>query len=342
MERSADSRIINDINQIRNVVKGSPDFLILCHHNPDPDTLSSAFALQHLFLKVFKLPSKIVYSGNIGRAENRQMVKKLEIRLYRASRMKWSKYKDRVALVDTQPGTGNNALPEGLVPRLVFDHHPRRKKTEARFIRIEKDYGASATIMTEYLLATGPFPKNIATALAYGISSETQDLGRGVCQADLNAYLSLLPFANLKVLSCIKHPSLPKEYFVMLNKALSRAFICRQISGVHIGAVENPDIIHEVADLLVRLERCSWSLVTGRYNGQLIVSVRSTNVRGKAGIILRKILGKKGVAGGHDTMAGGVVNVSQIDDHYEDIENTITDRFIKLVSGGFTEPKSLI
>lgn len=333
MKIQGNTKISKDLGQIRSLVEGSPDYLILCHDNPDPDSLSSAMALQHLFLRLCGVQSKIVCGGFVGRAENQEMIKCLKIRLYAASRIKWSKYDDRVALVDTQPWTGNNSLPAGLVPRLVFDHHPKRKRTVASFLRVSPEYGATATILTEYLWATGPVPKPVATALSYGISSETQDLGREASPADMDAYLSLFPIANQKQLSRIKHPPLRSSYFTLLNRALSRAFTCRQVVGVHLGEVENPDIIHEVADLFVRMERMRWSLVTGRFRDRLILSVRTTNEKGSAGSLARRMLRGKGTAGGHDRMAGGMVDIGQLNEPIVgEIESELTRRFIAFVT----------
>ena len=53
--------------------------LILIHDFPDPDALASAFALQHLAHSAFDIPSRIAYGGELGRTENRMMVRMLRI-----------------------------------------------------------------------------------------------------------------------------------------------------------------------------------------------------------------------------------------------------------------------
>ena len=63
---------------------------------------------------------------------------------------------------------------------MVIDHHPVRPTTQASpFHDIRPAYGATATIVAEYLLAAGLQPTYAAaTALIYAIRSETQDFAR--------------------------------------------------------------------------------------------------------------------------------------------------------------------
>ena len=67
-----------------------------------------------------------------------------------------------------------------------------------------------------------------------------------------------------------------------------------------------PDLVAEMADLLLRLESAQWAIVMGLYEDILIVSVRTRNQRG-AGRLIQAIVGDRGRCGGHGTMAGGQV-----------------------------------
>jgi len=62
----------------KNREKLSP-LLILTHDFPDPDALASAYGLQHLAQSVFGLSARIAYCGEIGRMENKTMVRLLRI-----------------------------------------------------------------------------------------------------------------------------------------------------------------------------------------------------------------------------------------------------------------------
>lgn len=316
-------------NTFLKVFEGSKRPLILTHDNPDPDSISSAIALKYLLYKVMGVKPKVAYGGIIGRAENRAMVRLLKLRMYPFSKIRVKHY-DAVALVDTQPDTGYHSLPKGVPLALVIDHHPLRKTTKARHIDVRPNIGATATILTEYLLKSGlEIPVNLATALFYGISSETRALGREASQEDINAYLSLFPKINNRLLSEIEHPKLPREYFDILKKAIQNARCYRNIIWSSLGDVDTPDFVAQVADKLLMHERISWSLSMGRFDEQLWISLRTTNIKAKAGKLVKRLVGKMGQSGGHDMVAGGQIDCKGMSMHgYEELEKNIVRRLL--------------
>src|SRR5256885_7330038 len=97
---------------------------VLTHDNPDPDSLAAALGLKRLF-ESEGIPSTMAIGGIIGRAENRAMVRELKIDLQPIEKLDWAAHAV-IAMVDTQPGTGNNSLPPGRTADVVIDHHPPR------------------------------------------------------------------------------------------------------------------------------------------------------------------------------------------------------------------------
>ncbi len=285
-------------------------WLILTHDNPDPDALASAAALSSLLRDGFARRVTMAYGGIIGRAENRQMVKTLRLRPSHVKHLNWGHYK-HYALVDCQPGTGNNPFPETLVPDVVFDHHPIRRATRsALFADVRTHYGATATILCEYLLASGvAIDRNLATALVYAIRSETQDFGREYSEHDKSIYDRLHAQADLRALARIQQPSLPISYFRTLRRAVGGLSTVDSLVVSHLGEVEQPDIVPEIADLLLRLEGKTWSLTSGSFEDRLYLSMRTTNPRADAGRLMRRLLGKRGRGGGHGMIAGGWVGL---------------------------------
>lgn len=290
-------------------VAGIPTVTVCMHRNPDPDSISSAMALKYLLEAKAGVRTLAVTDGVIGRAENKAMVSLLRLHLRPLENLHdldWS----RVALVDTQPRSGNNSFPRNARPLAVIDHHPTLKTTDAGWVDIRPQYGSTATILCEYLsLSNLTIPAWLATCLAYGISSETRDLGRGAGEKDLEAYLRLFPLVRKRILARIEHPRLPRGYFTVLDRALHRAFSYRNIIGSRLGPVDSPDSVAEIADFLLAHERMGWSVVTGCHGGFLYISLRSARGRG-AGHFLRELLRGRGTAGGHGTMAGGQVNLA--------------------------------
>lgn len=302
------------------------------HNNPDPDAISSALALKYLVKETLGIRSQIVLAGIIGRAENQAMVKRLKIRLTPLDQINIRNYK-YIALVDTQPGFGNNSFPQELTPTIVIDHHPLKPGTKGEFIDVRPHYGASATILTEYLLNNGlKPPPRICTALSFGISSETEDLGREASPADVKAFVQLFPKVALKTLSRIKNPVLSSDYYYNLDKAFHHAFIYKHVIGSRLGWVNQPDVVSQIADMLLKRERISWSICMARWQNSLIVSIRTQNKKAKAGKLLRRMLAGRGSAGGHDMIAGGQIDCSQLDEAgYAKLEQEIINRFFKVL-----------
>ena len=98
--------------------KERDSLLIIAHDHPDPDSISSAAALQEMAKVICKAKTTLAYGGIIGRAENAHMVKYLKLKLRHMDRIKTSKY-SKIALVDTQPRTGNNSAPL----KRIFQHY---------------------------------------------------------------------------------------------------------------------------------------------------------------------------------------------------------------------------
>ncbi|HVR27920.1 MAG TPA: DHH family phosphoesterase [Thermoanaerobaculia bacterium] len=281
-------------------------WLILTHDNPDPDALASAAVLAQLFKRRYRVSATVGYGGIIGRAENLEMVRALRLRLSRVRHLNWKNYR-HFALVDTQPRTGNNQLPAQVVPDVVIDHHPPRKESfKAAFTDIRPAWGATASILAEYLIASAIVPSSaIATALIYAIRTETQDFRREGESADRKLYDYLYPLANKRALGRIQHPNLPLSYFRTLHQALESMQGVDNVILCHLPATPTPDNVPQIADLLLRAESKTWALATGPYEDRIWLALRTTNARADAGRAMRRILGRKGKGGGHGTMAGG-------------------------------------
>ena len=316
--------------KIGEALKDTKRLIVVTHDNPDPDSISSALTLAYIAKAKFKVPSMVRYGGIVGRAENRAMIRVLKLRVKPFSNEEIKRGTD-FACVDMQPRTGNSSFSLSKKPAIIIDHHSLRKTTHADYIDIRLEYGATATILTEYLLASElEISSQLATALSYGISSETQDLGREARETDIQAYLALFPMSNKKLLASIEHPKLPREYFITLNRAMHHSRIYKNAIATSLGEVDNPDFIPFIADFMLRCERLSWSICVGRFQNRIIVSIRTTNVHGHAGRFLRQLIGKRGTAGGHGMIAGGQVTCGTMEhDHCTEVEEELIKNFFK-------------
>jgi nanoRNase/pAp phosphatase (c-di-AMP/oligoRNAs hydrolase) len=103
--------------------------LILTHNNPDPDALAAGWAMAYLIQKKYKAHAELAYGGLIARAENRAMVRLLNIGIHHLDSLHLQDF-DVFALVDTQPGSGNNSLPPQVRASIVIDHHGAHKTSQ--------------------------------------------------------------------------------------------------------------------------------------------------------------------------------------------------------------------
>ena len=290
-------------------------WLVLTHDNPDPDALASALILGRVLRTAFKHNVTLGYGGIVGRAENREMFRLLRLPFVHIRDLNLKSYQ-AFALVDTQPRSGNNQLPPRVVPDVVIDHHPVRPTTQnGPFYDVRPEYGATATILAEYMLAAGIQPTHCeATALIYAIRSETQDFAREYTGRDKAVYDQFFPRANHRLLARIQSPRLPLTYFANLHDALENLESVDTLVVSHLGTVEQPDIVPEIADLLLRLEGKTWALCTGFYRERLYLSIRTTNARAEAGSLMHRLLGRRGKGGGHGRTAGGWLDSSKVQD----------------------------
>ena len=302
------------LEQLLRAIEGASSILILPHNDPDPDAIASAVALRYLLLEKLGIESRIAYRGIIGRAENKALVRYLDHPLQRLAAADLHQA-DATALVDTQPGAGNNPLPSKTSVALVLDHHPLRDATvTAVFADVRPELGSTSSIMLEYLQAAEfGLPRPLATALFYGIKTDTLGLVRGASPADVAAYFYLQPLVDVEALVAIESAQLPIEYFQRLDAALHSAQVYGNVVTSFVGPMRRPDLAAEMADLLLRLRGMRWAICIGIYRNELILSIRTdSSIRtgiGKpgAGQLAQAIVGEQGTAGGHGTMAGGQV-----------------------------------
>jgi nanoRNase/pAp phosphatase (c-di-AMP/oligoRNAs hydrolase) len=302
------------LESLLDAVQGMSCLVILTHNDPDPDAIAGALALRYVVETLTDTASTIVYGGIVGRAENRALVKYLALEMRLASELEWSTF-DGIALVDSQPGAGNNALPPDRRADIVFDHHqPFREQTSlARHADVRLDIGASSTILARYILAAGLeiYPE-LATALFYGIQTDTMGLSRGADDSDRTVYAFLQSLVDVEGLVSIERAQVSREYFKAFARALEEAEVYDGTTVVaHVGEMHSPDMAAEMSDVLMRLQGVEWVLCSGFYGSVLLLSLRSNRETPEAGVVAQDIVKDIGSAGGHGTVGGGQVPLGE-------------------------------
>jgi len=98
------------LKKLESLWAGQESLLIVMQDNPDPDAIAAACALKELANVKADITCQLSYGGTIGRAQNRELVDYLGVNLHPFNEI-GNKYFDLIAMVDTQPATGNNPLP---------------------------------------------------------------------------------------------------------------------------------------------------------------------------------------------------------------------------------------
>ena len=137
--------------------------------------------------------------------------------------------------------------------------------------------GATSTIVTNYLIEKGvAVSPKLATALLYGIESETTGYPREATPLDDTALIWLFPRADKDLLAQIRNPKLPQSHFATFQTALANAFLYDKLVFTWCGCVTQPDIVAEIADFFIRFDQVDWSLAAGVFDGQMKLSPAPT------------------------------------------------------------------
>ncbi len=333
-----------DLDDALRALQGRRSVLIYMHDNPDPDALAAAVGMKLLVERTLGAQATLALGGIVGRAENRAMVEALGIPLAAIEDLDHTRF-DILAIVDSQPGTGNNSLPPAATVDIVVDHHPARADLgRSRWSDIRPELGATSTIVLQYLRARNiPIDTALATGLFYALRTETRDLGREATEFERAAYLYLVPLVDHHLLYRISHPKVSREHFSTLDRALRKAQVWGDVVAVSLGELSYPDLVAEIADMLLPFESARFVLCCGRYGTRSFLSLRTDTSERRAGSLMRQLIGSAGAAGGHGTMAGGRLHAPFASDEALDAAfSDLIQKFLEILGRTVSHPLPLV
>ena len=279
--------------------------------NADPDAMASALALKRLFWRKLR-KVEILHVNAIDRPDNLAMIRLLDIKQRRIRSMRGRKL-TKWAMVDSQP---SHYPPFKNHPfDIIIDHHPIDPTSRATFLDIREEYGANATIMCEYLKSMKVIPSTrLATALFYGIKTDTANFVRDSLSNDVNAFKYLYKFANMNTIKKIESSELSRHTLDDFRSAIEELVFIDNMAYVNMGEVKNPDTLVIIADFFMKLAETEWSIVAGRYDNKLIFILRNAGFRGNAGKTAKKLFEPwGGSAGGHRSAARAEIPLKEIE-----------------------------
>ncbi|MGV8074144.1 MAG: bifunctional oligoribonuclease/PAP phosphatase NrnA [Syntrophobacteraceae bacterium] len=294
--------------------------------DPDPDAIGSALALKRLLWHKVQ-STTIGMIRPIRRLNNLTMVRLLKLPLVLLKRERIEKF-DKYFVVDGQPS--HNLFFSLFSYTGVIDHHPLNEKVAAEFVDIRPQYGATSSIMVEYLKAANIRPsQTLATTLLYGIKTDTHSFERHTIADDIEAFRYLFPLVNHNVLRKIEISDLSLKDLKVFQKAMERKHVLKDRIFAHLDEVSTSDILVEIADFFLKIHSISWSVISGIYEDNLIVVVRNDGYRKDAGKIVRRAFGNIGWAGGHRGMARAEIPLENLNKVLAKRNSLAIERFIK-------------
>lgn len=271
--------------------------------NADPDALASALALKRIMRnKVHSVD--ILRVNEITRPDNLAMVRYLRIPVKPWQPERASAY-DHFGMVDSQPS--HHPAFAALVYSIIIDHHPLTDLTGLlaphAFCDIRPGVGATSSMMTRFLqalrLRPGPL---LATALLYGIRTDTGAFERSGGEEDLRAYQWLSHHADTNLLRRISRSEYLRAWLPFFSRAFRGLTDCRG-GGAYasLNEIKSADVAVAVADFFTRVHGLRWIAVSGIVGKTIIVIFRGDGSR-DIGRFADACFYDVGTAGGHRNM----------------------------------------
>ena len=303
-----------------NVIKESNDkeVAIFLQDNPDPDAIASGLTLKRI-CKFCDVESSIYYGGTISHQKNRALVNLLDINLINIKTkeevVKAVKSAGKIALIEASIPSKNNILPLEVTPNLIFDHHQMDiSSVKGDFVDIQPEIGATATMMTKYIRQLNIKPDiSLATALLYGIRTDTKEFTRNTTLDDFEAAGYLSPLVDTTVMSQLEFPPMRLETLDIIGRAIRNKRIRGSYLVSFVEFISDRDALPQAAEMMLQLEGVYTVLVFGINGDKVQLSARSSDTRVNLGLILQSAFGELN-SGGHATMAAGSINLGILGD----------------------------
>lgn len=271
--------------------------------NADPDALASALAFKRI-MHTKTQSADIARINEVTRPDNLAMVRYLRIPVKNWLPEK-APFWNRFALVDSQPA--HNPAFHSLKFDVIIDHHPltnlEGSLTEGAFCCIRPGIGATSTIMSQFLqvMRVRPGPL-LATALLFGIRTDTGAFERSGVEEDLRAYQWLSHHADINLLRRISRSEYLRSWLPFFSRAFRTLVDCPgQGAFASLNDIPTADLLVSVADFFTKVHGLKWIAVGGVLAKTVIVVFRGDGSR-DIGRFADACFYDVGTAGGHRNM----------------------------------------
>ncbi len=325
---------VEEADELEAVLEDTDSLAIVCHYQPDPDCLASAFALEWIATRNGVDDTAIFYQGHITHQEIRSFIGIFDIELHEIDETSLEEY-DLVAFVDHSISGTEVEIPPAVTADVVIDNVEPPGESDAAFVDTRDEYGSTAAIMAEYVANESEDPPElVASALLFAIHRERLDDIRYPTRLDYQAALDLFPYADVDLIEEVYGSSLTPETLDAVGRAIHHRTMRGSVLVSSIGQTPDSGALPQAADYLLRLEGIRTVLVMGVVNGDLWLSARSFDPRIDIGMILHDAFSEFGTAGGHQDRAGGQLSLGIFADTDMD-SAVINERLFEIVADRF-------
>ncbi len=286
----------------------------------------------------------IYHGGLIEHQQNQAMVRLLEIPLRRII-LDWEledvlNETECIITVDFHQPGANNILPKDCVPHIIIDHHSSDKAVSADVAFLRPEYSATSSLIANLLMNMSlEMTPRLATALSFGLRTDTLSFTRSFNQVDLRALMWLNTWVDNELLQSIQAPLRTPETLESFRQALTTMVQHERLVLAPIKNLVHRDDLAQVADFLFATSNTDLVLVYGIQRQKMLLSARSRRENLHIGLTLSKEF-PDGQAGGHRGMAGGQILLSNLevenpsdDDSQDRILSAFTERMENLFTG---------
>ena len=336
--------------EIERVIASATDkpHLILLWGHPDPDAIGAAMAHKRLCERM-GASATIAHVLPVSRAENRALVKLLNVPMVKVTDGSELEQYGYLALVDASASESTIRLPESLRLLTVVDHHRSPTVPKADFVDIRHDVCSTCTIYADYAerglaqFGTGGNDDSaVATAMFFGLQTDTDDFTLAT-PADFRAAAYLKPFCDAETLSRVGRRTLTAESMEAVGRALADLEVIRDfaISGVGRVSANNRDAIPMAADFILRREDIDTALVYGIVEDRIDGSMRTRRPSVDPAAFMQAAFGEdsegRPYGGGRSDMGGFRIPLGMLSECEDDeglwllVQQTVYKRVARVV-----------
>ena len=271
--------------------------------NADPDALASAMALKRILAGRVEQVA-IAHVNEITRPDNLAMIRGLGQACFNFPQgrqfFNHIKHADR-AVVAVQNAHRSDA--DGNLAVVTVDA-----------IGLNSDSrGGLASVRAVLQAGLGLRPgKLLATALLYGIKTDTQSFEREFHDNDMKAFRYLSKFYNKPLLHKIIRSEFRLEWLKYFTQAFRKMRVTGKTITIFMGKVDSSDILVVLADFFLRVHGLSTTMISGISDDKLVIVFRGDGLRRDMGKFAKRLFRDVGSAGGHKSMARAEIPMEKL------------------------------